>query len=127
MKSKGGGILRWLVAIVVIAAVAASFYSHLHKRASGRVKAEVLAIADEMILPPEYRDELRRLLESAHDEAFNRAFDLAKKLGRKFNEKLYYNEIFNTVIARAREEGNNDLADRVDRQRAHFAFTVTEH
>ena len=126
MKSKSSGVLRWLVAIVVIAAVAVAFYFHLHKRASGLIKAEVQAIADDMTLSPEQRNRLKDFLEAAHDKVFNEALDPTKKLGRKFNEKLYYDEIFNAVIARAREEGYNDLADTVDRQREHFAFTVTE-
>ena len=126
MKSRAGGVLRWLVAIVVIAAVAVGFYFHLHRRASGRIKVEVLAIADEMILSPEQRGRLKGLLEAAHDEAFDKALDPTKKLGRKFDGKLYYDEIFNAVITRAREEGDDDLADTVDRQREHFALTVTE-
>jgi predicted kinase len=126
MKSKSGGVLRWLVAIVVVASVAVAFYHHLHGRASGHIKAEVMAIADEMVLSPEQRDRLKGLLEAAHDEAFHKALDPTKKLGRKFDDRLYYDGVFDIVIARARGEGDNDLADTVERQRQHFALTVTE-
>jgi hypothetical protein len=106
--------------------VAVTVYSHLRARASERVKAEIVKVADIMALSPEMRAELTDLLEAAHEEAFNKALDLKRKHGQKFDERLYFDEIFTGVVSRARASGMHDLADTVEREREHITFAVTE-
>ena len=122
MTSQSRKVLQWIVAAFVVAAVAVSFYRHMHKQASDRVKEQVFAIVDEMALSPEYRNQLKHLLEAAHEAAFDAAMDPTRKLGRKPDAKVYYEEVFTLALARARESGNDDLATRVDRQWPHFAI-----
>ncbi len=118
-------ILRWSVTLVVLTAVALGTYSYLYRRVSDRVRAEVLRIADDMTTSSEDRDVVRRLLAEAHDPAFERALDLTKARGRQFDGEQYFSEVLDRVVAGARAEGLDALADSVDRQRQHFTFTVS--
>ena len=118
-------ILRWLVTLVVLAAVALGTYSYLYNKVSDRVRSEVLRIADDMTTSSEDRDVLHRLLAEAHDQAFERALDLTKERGRQFDGEQYFNEVLDRVVAGARAEGLGALADSVDRQRQHFTFKVS--
>lgn len=118
-------VLRWSVTLVVLTAVALGTYSYLYRRVSDRVRTEVLRIADDMTTSSEHRGVLRRLLAEAHDQAFERALDLTKERGRQFDGEQYFNEVLDLVVAGARAEGLDALADSVDRQRQHFTFTVS--
>ena len=126
MRSLGRNILRWLISLVVVIAVGLTFYAKLREDASRRVKAEMLAIIKDMNLPPEWHDEAVWLVEAAHKEAFDKALDVTKKLGRKFDERVYYNEIFDLIVNRAREDGKTQLADRLADERSRFLLHVTE-
>ena len=124
MKAKR--ISSWVLGMVVVAGVGVSFYTYKHKRAGDLVLAQILGVADDMDISPEFKDELHTLLGAAHEDAFARAFDISRALGRKFDTELYYKEIFDVVIARAREQGKDDLGDRIEREREYFSITVTE-
>ena len=119
-------ILTSAVCVLVLAAVGGAVYSHLRAKASERVKAEMLRVAADLTLSPDERASVRRLIESAHDEAFNNALNLTRRHGRKFDEQSYFNDVFDRVITDARAEGLTELADRLERARPHFSFTVTE-
>ena len=125
MKSRKSSPIRWLIAAAVIIA-AAAFYSYREKDAAAGVKAEVREIIMEMDLMPAWEDAALKLVDVAHPQAFQSALDVTRELGRKFDETVYYDELFDRVIAFAREDGKHDLADSLDRQRRHFQLTVTE-
>ncbi len=119
-------IATWLISLAVLTAVGAGVYSHLHAKASNRVKVEMLQVADDMTLETAERDTVRRLIAAAHDAAFDLALDLTRTHGRKFDERVYFDAVFDQVVTRARGEGLVRLADKVDRQRQHFSFNVAE-
>jgi len=123
----GKRILGWLFALAITAASGAAVYRHLHTRASHRVRTEILRVADDMDLPANRREDVKRFIAGAHDEAFDRALDVTRTHGRKFDEQLYFSEVFDRVIAQARAANMDDLAETIDRQRRQFSFTVTEH
>ncbi len=124
MKAKR--ILSWVLGMAVVAGVGVGFYNYKHQRASAVLLAQILGVADDMDISPGFKDELHTLLRAAHEDAFARALDISRDLGRKFDEGLYYKEIFDAVIARAREQGKNDFGDRIEQERKYFSITVTE-
>ena len=69
----GKRILGWLFALAITAASGVAVYRHLHARASHRVRTEILKVADDMDLPADRRDDVKRFIAGAHDEAFDRA------------------------------------------------------
>ena len=94
--------------------------------ASRRIKAEMLGVIEDMNLPSEWQEEATWLVEAAHKEAFDSALDVTRKLGRKFDERIYYNEVFDLIINRAREDGQPQLAERLANERSSFLLHVTE-
>ncbi len=126
MRSLGRNILRWLISLVVVIAVGLTFYAKLREDASRRIKTEMVGVIEDMSLPPDWHEEATWLVEAAHKEAFDKALDVTKKLGRKFDERVYYNEIFDLIVNRAREDGKTQLADRLAGERSRFLLHVTE-
>ena len=126
MKSQKRSSLHWLLVVVVLAIAAYMLYTRREQSAADRVKAEVVAIVHDMDLFPDWEDKVLELADVAHPQAFAKALDVTKELGRKFDASVYYKELFNLVIASAREEGKNDLADSLDRQRKTFQLSATE-
>ena len=126
MESQSNSIVRWLIIVAILIAVAVGFYSYRRESAGEGVKAEMLAIVDEMGLPPDWRDEVIQLVEAAHPEAFNKALDVTRERGRKFDARGYYDELFRIVIAWARDDGRTELADRLANEQPRFSLDVTE-
>lgn len=126
MRSQSRNILRWLISLVVVVAVGVTFYTKLREDASRRIKTEMVGVIEDMSLPRDWHEEATWLVEAAHKEAFDKALDVTKKLGRKFDERVYYNEIFDLIINRAREDGKTRLADRLADERSRFLLHVTE-
>lgn len=120
-------IIRWLISVVVLGIFALVAYNYLYSKASDGMRAEVLKIVDEMALESQWRPEVRRLIEEAHEEAFAAALNIREQLGRKFDAKRYIDELFDRVVAYAREEGRDRLADTVERERHAFSLDVSEH
>ncbi len=120
-------IIRWLISVVVLAIAAFGGYKYVYSRASDGVRTEVLKIVDEMALESQWRPEVRRLMEAAHEEAFAASLNIKEQLGRKFDAKRYIDELFDRVVAYAREEGRDRLADTVERERHAFTLNVSEH
>lgn len=127
MASRGNGLIRWLLALVILTGVAAGFYSFRRQSSSDRIKAEMLAIIDDMELPPAWGDEVEQLILVAHEQAFRKALDVTRPHGQKFDAKAYYDEVLTLVIAWAREDGREQLADRLENERDRFSLRATEH
>ena len=111
---------------VILVVAAAGFYNYRQTESSHRIKAEMLAIFDDMQLPPDWRDEVARLFPAAHKQAFANAVDIKKRHGQKFNAKEYYEEVFDLIIRWAREDGKDRLAERLETDRRTFVLRVTE-
>jgi hypothetical protein len=126
MKSKKPSLLHWLFVLVVAGVAAYAFYTYREQSAAERVKAEVIAIVHDMDLLPAWEEDVLERVDVAHPQAFAKALDVTKQLGRKFDASVYYKELFDAVIASARENGKHDLADSLDRQRRHFQLSVSE-
>jgi len=126
MKSQKHSTLHWLLGIVVLVIVAEAIYTDRERSAGDRVKAEIVAIVYDMDLLPGWEEDVLQRVDLFHYRAFTKALDVTKKTGRKFDEETYYNELFDLVIASAREDGKSELADSLDRQRKTFQLSVTE-
>ncbi len=126
MKSQKRSSLHWLLVVAVMVIAAYVLYTRREQSASDRIKAEVVAIVHDMDLLPGWEDDVLQRVDLFHSQAFTKALDLTKRLGHKFDEKAYYNELFDLVIASARQDGKSDLADSLDRQRQTFQLSVTE-
>jgi len=126
VRSLGRNILRWLISLGVVVAVGITFYTHRRQDASRRIKAQMVGVIEDMSLPRDWREEATWLVEAAHKEAFDKALNISKKLGRKFDERVYYNEIFDLIVNRAREDSKTQLADRLADERSRFLMHVTE-
>ena len=126
MESQKRSALHWLLVVAVVAIAASVLYTRREQSAADRVKAEAVGIVQDMSLLPDWEEKVLELVDVAHPQAFAKALDVTKELGRKFDASVYYKELFDLVIASAREEGKNDLADSLDRQRKSFQLSVTE-
>lgn len=126
MASQGGGVVRWVIACVILLTVGIGFYTYRQKQSSDRIKTEMLAIFDDMQLSSDWRGEVARLFPAAHKQAYANAMDIRKQLGRKFNAKEYYDEVFDLIVRWAREDGRERLAERLETDRKSFALRVTE-
>ncbi len=117
---------RWLISAVAVVAFGAGAYLYAHRRASDRVKTQILKVVDQMTLPPGSRDELRQLLTIAHEKAFEKALDTTRTRGPKFDENVYFEQVFDQAADLARQSGQVDLADQINCERVHFSLDVTE-
>ena len=118
--------VRSFIIGVLLVAVAVGVYLHRRGSASDRIKAEMFLIANDMRLSAAERAEVKALIGHFHEAPFRRALDLSKEHGRKFDGKRYYQEVFGLVTSRLRDDGDSDLADKVERQQAHFSLRITE-
>ena len=118
--------MRNVIVAVTLVGVAVGVYMYRHDAASNRIKAEMLLIVEDMTLSPTGRGEVKRLINDYHEESFRRALNPAKDHGHKFDEKNYYEAVFGLIVDRLRDDGKIDLADKVERQKAHFSLRVTE-
>ena len=115
------------MSMAVLGTVTYFGYNYLYSRASDGVRDEILKIVDDMALETQWRPEVRRLMEAAHDQAFSLALNIKEHLGRKFDEERYIHELFDRVVAYARKEGRARMADAVERERQAFSLDVSEH
>ncbi len=112
--------------LVIVAAAAVGFYAFRHQGSSDNVKSQMRGVIGDMDLPPAWHEEALLLLEAAHEKAFTKALDVTRKHGRKFDVDVYYQEVFDLMIAWAREDGKAELADRLDNDRTSFILRVRE-
>ena len=91
--------MRYVLAVVLIAAVAIGVYVYRHDAASSQVKNATLGIADDMALFEPERAEVRILISRYHEQAFNKALDIVKDSGHKFDADAYLGEIFTLITA----------------------------
>ena len=127
VRLRSGAIVRALLALVVIGAAAAAFFAYRRGDAAAEVKREIVAIVGEIGLPPDWRATAEQYVHAAHEKAFHKAMDVTRRLGEKFDAKVYYDEVFELIIAWAREDGKPDLAARLDDARKTYSLQVTEH
>jgi hypothetical protein len=119
--------LRILAMLIIVGAVAYTFYRHRLQEAEDRVRAQIRGVIRDMDLSLEWEVEVLRLAQDAHAQAFEDAMDFTETLGRKFDEDAYYQRVFDVVVSKARASGMDRLADSLERQRQHFGITVREH
>lgn len=125
-RRRGHGAARWLVGIVIVAAIGLGLFFYRHQQASAAIKAEALGIVAEFDLRPEWEAQARAYVNQAHEKAFNAALDIAGQHGRKFDADTYLEVLFDQVIAWAREDGEDGLADYLSDNRATFSLDVSE-
>ena len=119
--------MRRLLGGLCVVVFAVAFYNHYRGDASGRVKAEMLKLVDDMELSAGERTETKRLVEACHGQAFDYALDVNRKLGRKFDEKSYYDQLFTRMVDQARGDGHAELAQKLTQQKDSHSLDVTEH
>lgn len=119
-------LVRWLVTFVILAAISVGGFYYVYQRAGDAIKSEMLKVVDDIGFTAEDRAAVNGFIADAHGEAFRHALDVTRTHGRKFDEQLYFNEIFDNIIDRAREDGMDRVADTLGRERVHFSLTVTE-
>ena len=119
-------MLRWLLSVAVIAVGSAVAYRHLSAQASERVRAEIVKLADDMQIPDASREHVRWMIKQAHEKAFPAALNILNDTGKKFDDARYVNTIFDEIIRIAREEGNDTLADIIQKERAYIKLHVDE-
>ena len=83
-------------------------------------------MVDEMALEASWRPEIKRLVDGHHDTAFAASLDVRRQLGRKFDPERYMDELFDRIVARARQEGRPRMADQLDRERRTFSLGTIE-
>ena len=125
-RRKGGVMIRSLFALLVILVAAAVVFLSRRHDAAAEVKREFLAILQEIKLPEDWRTTAEQYVHAAHEKAFNKALDVTKAMGKKFDEKIYYDDLFDRIIAWAKEDGKTELADRLGIARKNYTFHVTE-
>ena len=119
-------VFRWLLSVSVIAIGSVVAYRHFKSKASERVRAEIVKLADDMQIPGASREHVRWMIEQAHEKAFSAALNIMNDTGKKFDETIYVETIFDELIRIARSEGNDDLADTIQEERAFIKFDVQE-
>lgn len=118
--------MRKLLGGLCVVVFAVVFYNFYRGDASGRVKAEMLRLVDDMELSTGERAEIKQLVEAHHDQAFDHALHFNRERGRKFDEKSYYDELFTRIVDQARGDGHAELADKLSRQKDNHYLEVTE-
>ena len=126
MSKTGRTLARWGLSLAILGVVAGVLLNREYGKLSDGMKNEVLAVADDMSLSPEWRAELKRLISANHNATFREALDVTADRGRKFDSKGYFDTLFDRIVAQAVVDGNEDLAKSVDRQRAFFSISTTE-
>ncbi len=119
--------MRYVLAVVLIAAVAIGVYVYRHDAASSQVKNATLGIADDMALFEPERAEVRILISRYHEQAFNKALDIVKDSGHKFDADAYLGEIFTLITADLRENGRGSIADKIDAEKGTFSIAIGEY
>lgn len=117
---------RNILMLLVLVAVGVGYWTYRHDAASKYIKIEMLAIVDDMDLTPVGRDDVKQLIARFHAGLFDRALDVGKRHGRKFDDTFYYDEMYRKVVEQLRTDGDDALADKVDRLKGEFSLAVTE-
>ncbi len=118
--------MRSFVALVLLVGVGVGFYMYKSEDGSKRIKAEMSKLIDDMPIKPEWKAEAAVLFSAVHEKAFQAALDVTQRLGKKFDDQTYYDKVFEMMQRRAREEGKEQLADKLEEEKSLFTFTVTE-
>jgi len=118
--------MRKLLGGLCVVVFAVVFYNYYRSEASGRVKAQMLRLVDDMELSAGERAETKRLVETCHVLAFDAALHINRELGRKFDEKSYYDELFTRMVDQARGDGHAELAQKLSQQKDLHSLEVTE-
>lgn len=126
-RPRSGVIVRTLFALIVIAVAATTVFLYRRGNAGAEVKREIVAIVNEIELPQDWRTTAEEYIHAAHEKAFNKAMDVTRKFGEKFDAKVYYDDIFDRIIAWARDDGKADLAAKLEEARKAHSLRVTEH
>lgn len=121
-----GGAARGVLMLLLVCAAAAAFFLYRRGDAADEVKREMLAIVREIQLPDDWRAAAEQYVQAAHEKAFNKALDIKKKLGEKFDANVYFNDVFDQIVAWAREDGKPELADKLEQARGTYSLGVTE-
>lgn len=117
---------RKILMLVLLVAAGVGYWTYRHDAASNYIKAEMLAIVDEMDLTPVGRADVKQLIVRFHAGLFDRALDVGKQHGRKFDDTFYYDEMYRQVVEQLRADGDDAFADKVDRLKGEFFLSVTE-
>ena len=118
--------MRKLIGGLCVVVFAVVFYNYYRGDASGRVKAEMLRLVDDMELSAGEKAETSRLVEAHHGQAFDHAIHINRELGRKFDEKSYYDDLFTRMMDQARGDGHAELAEKLSQQKNNHSLEVTE-
>lgn len=118
--------VRLIIGSVVLAGLSFAAYQHFYKQASGRVKTEILKLPAVMTLLPGEREQTRRLINAEHENAFKQALDLTYQHGQLFDTQRYVDVLFDRIITQARNEGFEQLANSLKRERKLVSFEAAQ-
>lgn len=118
--------MRSFVALILLAGIAVGVYMYKSEDGSQHIKAEMSKLIDDMPIKPEWKDEAAVLFSAVHEKAFQAALDVTQRLGKKFDDQTYYDKVFEMMERRAREEGKELLAEKLEKEKSLFTFNVTE-
>jgi len=118
--------MRKLLGGLCVVVFAVVIYNYYRGDASGRVKAEMLRLVDDMELSAGESAETKRLVEGHHEQVFDHALHVNRELGGKFDEKSYYDELFTRMVDQARDDGHAELAQKLALQKDDHSLEVTE-
>jgi hypothetical protein len=116
---------RALTLVLCLVAVVAVFF-YMRETNSARIKAEALKAAERMDLSAGEGEDVRRHIEAGHETAYRNALNMANDIGGQFDAQGYFDELIGGVIDGIRNEGNDQLAEKVAEEKEHISLRVTE-
>ena len=119
-------IIRRLVSITVLGAICYGVYLYVHDRASRQMLSEALKLTDELDLSPPERAALPDLIKQAHAKAFDKSLHITADVGERFDGKTYMEELFAEMVSGAREQGLNELGDKILKIKSSVTFHVVD-
>ena len=119
-------IIRRLVHIAIGGAICYGVYLYVHDRVSRQMLSEALKLTDELDLSPQERAALPDLIKQAHAKAFDKSLHVTADVGKRFDGKTYMEELFAEMTRGAREQGLDDLADKIAEIKSSVTFHVVD-
>ena len=111
-----------MVSVLIVLAVVGGTFVLIRGYLGDRQKRLMLSTVDSMELSGSERQEVRRLMETVHQSALESAVARSTASGEETIMQAYAAEVFQRIIARAGDAGNQDLAEKLTREQGQFEF-----
>jgi hypothetical protein len=118
--------MKIVVKLLLLIVLAGGVYFAMRENNSARIKGKILEVADVMQLSPDQRADMRSYINAEHETAYRDALNVSSRVGAQFDETAYFDAVFAAVIDRARQDGNNELADAIEQELPNITFKVKE-